>query len=112
MRPEESVKRVKNIVEYTKTHLAPSSSAAPNKDEQVMVDRLIEWASKIATGVRDLQVKEALQTLRRTATGWNDADIWLRACRAARLDIHIDMMGVDNLPGDIASFGFSKLRDL
>jgi hypothetical protein len=111
VRPKEG-KRVKNIVEYTKTHLVPSSSAAPSKDEEVMVDRLVGWASKIATGARDLQVKEALQTLRKTAVRWKDAGVWLRTCRAARLDIHIDMMGVDNVSGDIASLGFPQLRDL
>lgn len=77
-----------------------------------MVDRLVGWASKAATGIRDLQVKEALQTLRKTAVRWKDVGLWLRTCRAARLDIHIDMMGLDNLPGDISNFGFLRLREL
>lgn len=77
-----------------------------------MVEGLLRFVSRTATGTETSELKEAIQILRKSAVRWKDVGLWLRIYRAARLDINIGVMELANLPEDIAVLGFSHLRDL
>lgn len=101
---------VGDVHEYACDTLDLSLSIAPEGKERTLVDHLMECCANQVKN--DEQLSRAICVLRKTAVRWNDAPLLLRAAKACKADVRINLMGVNGFISAYQAFGFEMTRTL
>jgi hypothetical protein len=97
---------VEDVADYAEENLNQDDSEKATIKEQRMVETLITWCES-----HD-DIEGVLEALRAAAIRWKDADVWVRACKAAQVDYDIDLLGWEKIVEDVGVFGFGALTEL
>jgi hypothetical protein len=96
--------------EYAKEHLQDVKSKKPTRNEQEIVDELIEW---LGDNVGEDGLDDVAEIVTRAAVHWKDSDMWIDALKAARLDCSFgDNLDASTIANDVDILGFDEVEDL
>ena len=101
---------VGDVHQYACDVLELSRSATPQGKETTLVDQLIECCTNQAKTNEEL--RKAICVLRSTAIRWKDVTLLLRAAKACRADMMIDIMGIEGFISGYHAFGFEVMKTL
>lgn len=107
---EELKVTVGDVYEHARDALELSFSIIPEGKERALVDHLMDYCANQVND--DEQLSRALRVLRETAVRWNDAPLLLRAAKACKADVRIDLIGVEGFISVYQAFSFERMKTL
>jgi hypothetical protein len=101
---------VGDVLQYACGRLGLSRSTTPEGKERILVDHLLHCCANQPRS--DQELSQAMLILRKTASRWHDARLFLRAVEVCKADTKISIMGVEGFIWAYRACGFELTRTM